>query len=113
MKIIRKKETIISKNSLKCTAIEYPLNDKDINGAVIKLKGRYPDKGKTVNTKCKEMAYIINGEGQIVVNNKKIVLCKGDLVLIYPNEEYYWEGDLEMFIPCTPAWFPEQHKIID
>ena len=111
MKIISNNETVIIKNSDKCTALEFPLGDKDINGAVIILKGRYPDEGRTVNTKCKEMAYIIKGKGNIFVNNKKTKFNKGDLILIYPNEEYYWEGNAEMFVPCTPAWFPEQHKI--
>jgi len=112
MKIIRKNETKSFKNSDKCIALEYPLGDKDINGAIIKLNGRYPDKGKTVNTKCKEMAYIIKGEGKIVVNNKEVKLKEGDLILIDPMEEYYWEGNMEMFVPCTPAWTPEQHKIL-
>ena len=112
MKIIRKNETKSFKNSDKCIAIEYPLGDKDINGAIIKLNGRYPDKGIAVNTKCKEIAYIIKGEGKIVVNNKEVKLKEGDLILIDPMEEYYWEGNMEMFVPCTPAWSPKQHKIL-
>jgi len=112
MKIIRKNETKSYKNIDQCIAIEYPLGDKDINGAVIKLNGRYPDKGKTVNTNVKEMTYVIKGEGKIVVNNKEEKLKEGDLILIYPMEEYFWERNLEMFIPCTPAWTPQQHKII-
>lgn len=59
MKIVYQKETKKFKNSKVCTAIEYPMGDKDINGAVIKLTGRYPDKGRVVNLKCKELSYII------------------------------------------------------
>lgn len=95
-----------------CIVRDYPFNDSDINGAIIKINGRSPLTGRTVNTKCKEMVYIIKGEGKIVVSDKETKLTVGDLILINPMEEYYWEGNMEMFVPCTPAWTPEQHKII-
>lgn len=110
MKIIHKNQTKIFKNSEACMAIEYPMGDKDINGAVIELNGRYPDKGRAVNLKCKEMAYIIKGSGRLVVENKEEKLNKGDLVLIEPGEKFFWEGKLTMFMPCTPAWNHEQYK---
>jgi len=113
MKFINKKETEKFKNSNVCTAIEYPLEDKDINGAIIELSGRYPDKGRVVNLKCKELAYIIKGSGRAVVEGKEIQLNEGDLILIEPEEKYFWEGNLIMFVPCTPAWYPEQHKEVE
>lgn len=113
MKIIHKNQTEKFKTSDVCTAIEYPLGDKDINGAVIELSGRYPDKGRVVNLKCREMAYIIKGSGKIVVEGKEIGLNEGDLVLVEPEEKYFWEGNLTMFVPCTPAWYPEQHKEVE
>ena len=81
MKIIHKDQTKIFKNSDVCTAFEYPLGDKDINGAIIELKGRYPDKGRVVNLKCKELAYIIEGSGMAVVEEKEVKLENGDLIL--------------------------------
>lgn len=63
MKVVFKNQTHEFKNSNVCIAIEYPLGDKDINGAVIKLKGRYPGKGWVVNLKCKELAYVMKGNG--------------------------------------------------
>ena len=54
MKIVNKNQVEVFKNSDVCTAIEYPLEDKDINGAIIELSGRYPSKGRVVNLKCKE-----------------------------------------------------------
>jgi len=112
MKIIRKDETTEFKNSDECIAIEYPLGDKDINGAVIKLRGRYPPKDKVVNLKCKELAYIIRGSGKIIVGEAVTEFHEGDLLLIDANEPYYWEGDFEIFAPCAPAWYPEQHKAV-
>ncbi len=110
MKTVHKNQTEKFKNSDSCIAIEYPLKDNDINGAVIELSGRYPDEGRVVNLKCKELAYIIEGSGKLVVEEKEVKLEEGDLVLIEPGEKYFWEGNLKMFIPCTPAWYPEQHK---
>jgi len=113
MKIIRKNETQIFKNSETCTAIEYPMNDKDINGAIIELNGRYPDKGRTMNEKCKEMAYVIKGSGKVVVEEMEAQLNEGDLVLIEPGEKFFWEGNMTLFMPCVPAWSPEQHKQVE
>ena len=113
MKIIHKNQTETLKNSDTCTAIEYPLGDKDINGAVVELKGRYPDKGRVVNLKCKELAYIIKGSGRVVVEGKEVELNEGDLILLKPGEKYFWEGELVMFVPCVPAWYPEQHKEVE
>ena len=113
MKVIHKNQTKRFKNSDVCTAIEYPLGDKDINGAIIKLKGRYPDKGRTVNLKCKELAYIIRGSGKVVVEGQEVKLNKEDVVLINPGERFYWEGKMTIFMPCTPAWSLEQYEEVE
>ena len=110
MKVVHKNQTKKFKNSKVCTAIEYPLGDKDINGAVTELNRRYPDKGSVVNLKCKELAYVVRGSGRLVVEGEKISLQEGDLALIEPGGKYFWEGNMTMFMPCTPAWYPEQHK---
>ena len=110
MKKVHKNETKEHKNSDVCLAIEYPLGDKDINGAVVRLSGRYPDEGRVVNKRCKELAYVISGSGRLVVEGKEVELSEGDLVLIEPGERYFCDGNMTMFMPCTPAWSPEQHK---
>lgn len=113
MKIISRTQAKTFKNSDACTAIEYPMEDKDINGAVIELAGRYPAKGRVVNLVCKEMAYIINGSGRLVVEDKEMIFKEGDLILIGVEEKYFWEGDAQIFMPCVPAWYPEQHKEVE
>lgn len=110
MKKVSKNQTNEHKNSEVCLAVEYPLGDKDINVAIIKLNGRYPDEGRVVNSKCKETAFIIKGSGKLFVEGRETEVSQGDVVLIEPGERYYWEGNIEMFVPCTPAWYPEQHK---
>jgi mannose-6-phosphate isomerase-like protein (cupin superfamily) len=113
MKIIHKNQTKIFKASDACTAIEYPLKDKDINGAVIEIKGRYPDKGRVMNLECKEMAYVIKGSGKVEVEKEIVPLGEGDLVLINPGEKFFWEGNLIMFMSCAPAWHSEQYKEVE
>ena len=80
---------------------------------MVKLKGRYPDKGRVVNTVCKELAYITKGSGKIVVEGQEINFSSGDLILIEPGERYYWEGNFEIFSPCVPAWYPKQHQEVE
>lgn len=96
-----------------CIAIEYPNGDKDIWGAVVEINGRYPLKGYTVNKKCKEVGFFMSGKGKLVVDDRTIWVKKGDQVIIYPNEKFYWEGKMVIFMPCTPAWYPEQHEEVE
>jgi len=110
MKVVYRNQTKKFKNSQVCTAIEYPLGDKSINGAIIELNGRYPDKGRVVNLKCKELAYVVKGSGKLVVEGEEVTLKEDDLAFIEPGEKYYWDGNMTMFTPCSPAWYPEQHK---
>ena len=112
MQITTKSQRKEFKNGDYCIAFEYPREDKNINGAVIKLSGRYPDKGWAANEVCKEMGYIISGSGKLVVEDKEYELTAGDLVLINPGEKFYWQGDMEIFMPCAPAWSPNQYKTV-
>ncbi len=112
MKHVSFLKTKVLKNNDACIAYEYPLEDRDINAVVVKLNGRYPDTGRTVNTKCKELVYIIEGEGLISIENKKININRGDVILIEAGEKFYWEGNLTMFMPCTPAWTAKQHRFV-
>ena len=113
MKIVYQRQTKSFANGKNCVAIEYPMDDKDINGAVIELTGRYPESGRTVNLECKELAYVIAGAGKVFVNDEKIDLQMGDLVLIEPGEKFFWDGTMTLFVPCAPAWHPGQYKQVD
>lgn len=113
MKIIHKNQTKKFNNSESCVAIEYPMEVEDFNGTIVELSGRYPSKGRVVNLKCKEMSYVVEGAGKVVVEGKEISLSKGDLVLIESGEKYFWDGKLTLFVSCAPAWYPEQHKEVE
>jgi mannose-6-phosphate isomerase-like protein (cupin superfamily) len=113
MRIIHKEQTREFKNSENCVATEYLLEDKEIDTSIVKLKGRYPNKGRVVNLICKELIYISEGSGKIEVENEEINIKEGDLILIEHGEKYFWDGNLTLIISCTPAWYPEQHKEVE
>lgn len=110
-----KKEEAISYSGDGYSGIDYPSSDKDINFAVIKINGRSPKTGFQVNTECKELLYIMNGNGTLYLkeNNEKIDFKEGDVILINKNEYYAFDGDFEAAVPCTPAWTSEQHKYVN
>ena len=92
---------------------EYNIEDEDINYCVVDIDGRFPKEKWAVNHKCKEMAHILSGSGVLVVGNKEYQLKKNDVVLVNMNEKYYWQGKMRLGVSCTPAWYPEQHEVVD
>jgi len=112
MRIVKKEQRNEFKNGAHCIAYEYPATDKDINGALIVLSGRYPETGLAMNEISKEIAYVIKGSGIVVIEGKEFAIGEGDLIFINSKEKFYWEGNMELFMPCAPAWNPEQYRII-
>jgi len=114
MKIIRSNQTNGFSNGATCTGFEFPFQDKQINIAVVTVNGRYPEKGYVTNEVCREIAYVLSGTGAVAKRDgSEQPLAKGDAVLLEPGEVFYWQGDqLEMLMPCSPAFYPEQHKAI-
>ncbi len=113
MKIVKFNDAEKFNNSNKCEVLEYPLNDSDINCATAVITGRYPEKGYCVNEKCKEMIYVIEGNGTLNKKNETIHFEKGDVILIEKGEIYFWDANCRLVMPCTPAWYPEQHELIE
>lgn len=113
MKLIKKADSTLHTYSDHFQAREYSIDDKDINTALVTLSQRNPEKGYFMNEVCKEVVIVLSGEGSIAFKNSDMVsLAEGDSVVIEPGEMYFWEGKLELVVSCSPAWYPEQHKII-
>ena len=114
MKAIKKADTISFTNSPTCAGFAFDFGDKDLDIAVVTVNGRYPEKGQLINEKCKEIAYVLSGNGKVGVNGKVQQLSSGDAILILPGEKFFWEGNqMEMLMPCSPAFYIEQHKEVD
>ncbi len=113
MKYLAKSQARKFTNSPTCTVYEYAFGDSEINGALGIVEGRYPESDWIVNEKCKELVYVISGEGSLHTRSQTKLLSAGDAALIEPGEAYYFKGkDLNIFMPCTPAWYSEQHKTL-
>ena len=112
--LIKKTNTITIKNSANCTIIEYPLYNKNIGFAIAKINGRYPTNGKSLNAKSDLLYYINSGKGTIHTTEGSFDLKKGDAFLIY-KEQWYWiyAENIEIVMPSSPEWLPEQYKQID
>jgi mannose-6-phosphate isomerase-like protein (cupin superfamily) len=113
MKISFKHQAMEKANSAACSVIEYDLNNEMIDAAIASIDGRYPDQCRVVNQQCDELAYVFEGEGKIVVNHEEYQLSAGDVVLIEAGEKYFWEGNMKLFLSCSPAWKKDQHQIVD
>lgn len=114
MEKIKKEESIKKVNSINCINREYAFETKDIDLCISKIKGRYPDSGYCLNKISKELVYIISGNGRLVFIDREVEYKKGDSILIYPNEKYYWDTtNSEVAITCTPAWSVNQYEVVD
>ena len=112
MKWVKNSEKITKKNPGACVVHDYALGDADIDGAVAEITGREPSGGFEANTKCKELCYVVKGNGTLFFENKHIRLAEGDMVLIQPMEKYYWDGNMTLFISCSPKWRYEDHIFV-
>lgn len=112
MKIVKLEETQKFKNSDLCVATLYDFNDKDIDISISEIDGKYPEENYCMNTDVKEMIYVISGKGEIHKENEVFKFKAGDAILIDKGEKYFWIAHCKIVTACSPAWFPEQHKIV-
>ena len=114
MKIISKHQAIERKNSEACIVTEYPIKDEMMDFAIVTIHARYPEAPQyAVNLVCKEIVYVNRGNGKVIVDGKEYVLNEGDLILIEAGEKFYWEGNMDLFISCRPAFTLAQHQIVN
>jgi len=112
MQIVRENEKRTIKPFDHVTIHEYDMHDTAIGGGVASIKGRYPASGFVFNQKCKELVYVLSGNGTLITPTGTIVFAKGDVLLIDQDEKYAWEGDMLLFMANTPPFDPAQHVTI-
>lgn len=112
MEYINHKTAIKHTISANCIAYEYPMENSELNIGVAEITHRYPDQGYAINHKCSEIGYILKGSGKLVTETEEVSLSVGDVVYIPHGEKYYWEGNITIVLPATPAWYPEQHETL-
>jgi len=110
MKLCKKSQVIERKNADNCVVSEYSIEDESLDFAIVRVNGRYPESGLAVNKAVKEIVYVGDGSGAVQVNGNLVELNQGDVILIERNEPFYWEGNLTLYIACTPKFSVEQHQ---
>ena len=116
MKIVKKEQAEKFENAKNCVMQEYDFQDKDIDFSQGFVKGAYPKwGGYCVNQQCKEVIFVLKGFAEIESGGNLYCLHVGDALLIDKGERYRWteKTDCEICAICTPAWTPEQHKIVE
>ena len=100
------------KNGDTCEVYEYPSIGSEFDLAVVRIFGKYPDGAYCVNSVCKEVIYIIEGEGVMYEGEKEHKFRKGDVIVIKAGERFRWEANCVASISCTPPWNVEQYKLV-
>ncbi len=97
------------RNSDVCWGRVYKPSSDAIDVAKISIRGNYPETGWAYNQESHEMAVVTRGEGWLETPEGRVDLKEGDVVHLDPEERFRWGGDLDLIIPCGPAFDPDKH----
>lgn len=71
---------------------EYPFNIKNLDFAVVEIKGKYPTDNWCRNTLLDAIFYVKKGKGRIIFKDKIYDLNEDDAIFVERNEWYYWDS---------------------
>jgi mannose-6-phosphate isomerase-like protein (cupin superfamily) len=77
------------------------------SGAYFEVTGSH---GKVKTTKSDRIYFIIDGNGEFIIDGNIIEVTKTDMVIVPKNTPYDYKakgGTLKMFLVHTPAYTPE------
>lgn len=100
---------IVKQNSISCMITEYEVDDDYIDLVIAHIVGREPVEGFVSNQVCKEFVIIADGSGVLNCNGVETELYSGMAILISPGERFFWAGDIELYIQCSPPWHVSQY----
>ena len=105
IKICKQSDSNLHKNGEYCEVIEYPLNQSNINIALVNIHGRYPETGYAMNTDVDELLFIQQGAGNLTtIDGDQTPFTEGDAVLVPKGDKYYFDGDFTAVIACNPTF---------
>ncbi len=115
---------IIKKDQAKIVVVDkgtklirnYAAPDRQLEINHMILNGRTPEKeGKFLcETEVHFMAFVIKGKGKMYIGDNVFDVEEGDCVDVPPKTKFAAEGyDFEYITAESPAWYPEQAKIVD
>lgn len=102
------------KNSDTCEGVSFASSEDSQDLSVITISGRYPESGWALNKIVHELVYIQSGAGSLIYKSgETIILEKGDVVAVDPQQWFAWDGNMKLIMACQPAFSPKQYKIKD
>ncbi len=80
--------------------------------ALVEQDGRYPTAGFRQNAVCTEALFVIDGDFQVIMDNKAHPLKSRDMVYIPPHTPYAVEGKGTVFVFIEPKWDSAQNTAV-
>lgn len=110
MKYIPFSEARRINNSPNCEVYEYGENER-LDVARIKIDGRYPQTGWSVNEASDAAIMVVEGHGKLLTPDVIRPLGEKAVAIVSAGEKYAIEGDpIEINMVCTPPWHLDQYK---
>ncbi len=112
--LVKKIEAKKVSNSDKCTVWQYDTQTKNFDVATAFIDGRFPDEKRVINLELEEIYYVQSGSAVVHSEKGEFKIETGDVYLFEKGEKFWLDADeLSLVITCSPAFDPEQHKIVD
>ena len=105
-KIVSQKTKIIRKYTAADKQLE--INQMILNGRTPEIEGTF-----ICETKVHFMAYVIKGTGKMFCGDDVFEVEEGDCLDVPVGKNFAAQGNFEYVTAESPAWYPEQAKIVD
>ena len=73
------------------------------NVAYLEVDGRH---GKTKTTLSDRFYFVLEGEGEFIIDGKRVKVEKHDVIVIPKNTPYDFQGRMRLILFSTPAFDP-------
>jgi len=117
-KDLRKCEEITAGDKTILKELLSPLKEKiDVRYSLAHAKLRPGQISLFHRLKSSEVYYILEGEGEMYIDNEKEKVISGEVIYIPPNSiqriKNIGEGDLSFLCIVDPAWRPEDEEVLE
>jgi len=104
MKFELKKAKEFGWNGLKGWAYNSKEEFKNASAAYFEVDGSH---GKVKTTSSDRIYFVLDGEGEFIINEKIVPVKKTDVVIVPKNTPYNYRGKMKLLLVHTPAFNPE------
>lgn len=99
-------------NGPTCRGVSYAMPGAKLDLAEISIDGRYPEAGWAKNRQSDELVRVSEGEGLLTIRGGETVqIQSGDVVHVPTGEQFYWQGNMTIWMACSPSFNPEQYEV--